>query len=318
MDIQALKKVSELDVFSLLVFKLIYETGFANFAAKELAVSAPKISRCLTSLRAIFNDELFFRRQQGLKPTPLAERLYLPVCQLCDMVSKIERVADDRLSHHQTPILHIAVSPSIITSVAIALSNIPREIIGKVKLHSWQADTEELIYNGELDFGIGFETQDAHGLEASPIANVRSLCVVGNVNHVFWAGAEHIKLEDIIQHSIVYLRCKGFNNRIDPLELYCQTDGLLLEDIECVRNLEDWYWHMLTMDSLAITICNEGSFAQQIPQLRVERLPDSEFNKLNNVMAMPSYCLIERAEHYRRYSSDMKQMIIDIIKLLLV
>ena len=82
MDIQALKKVSELDVFSLLVFKLIYETGFANFAAKELAVSAPKISRCLTSLRAIFNDELFFRRQQGLKPTPLAERLYQPVCQL--------------------------------------------------------------------------------------------------------------------------------------------------------------------------------------------------------------------------------------------
>tara|TARA_R110000850_G_scaffold177744_1_gene303553 strand:- start:743 stop:1699 length:957 start_codon:yes stop_codon:yes gene_type:complete len=317
-DIQALKKVSELDVFSLLVFKLIYETGFANFAAKELAVSAPKISRCLTSLRAIFNDELFFRRQQGLKPTPLAERLYQPVCQLCDMVSQIERVADDRLNHHQTPILHIAVSPSIITSVAIALSKLPRDVIGKVKLHSWQADTEELIYNGELDFGIGFETQDTHGLEAYPIANVTSLCVVGNTNHLFWAGVEQIKLEDIIQHPIVYLRCKGFNNRIDPLELYCQTHGLLLEDIECARKLEDWYWHILTMDSLAITICNEGSFAQQIPQLRVERLPQSEFTKLNSVMAMPSYCLIERAEHYRRYSLNVKEMIIDIIKSLLV
>ncbi|WP_351088849.1 LysR family transcriptional regulator [Shewanella sp. S1-49-MNA-CIBAN-0167] len=317
MDIQALKKVSELDVFSLLVFKLIYETGFANIAAKELAVSAPKISRCLTSLRAMFDDELFFRRQQGLKPTPLAERLYQPVCQLCDMVSQIERVAEDRLSHYQTPILHIAVSPSIINSVAIALSNLKREVIGKVKLHSWQADTEELIYNGELDFGIGFETQDAHGLEAYPIANVTSLCVVGNINHPFWAGAEHLTLDDIIQHPIVFLRCKGFNNRIDPLELYCQTNGLRLEDIEYVRNLEDWYWHMLTMDSLAITICNEGSFAKQIPQLRVEILPDSEFNKLNNVMAMPSYCLIERAEHYRRYSLEMKQMIIDITKSLL-
>ena len=75
---------------------------------------------------------------------------------------------------------------------------------------------------------------------------------------------------------------------------------------------------MLTMDSLAITICNEGSFAQQIPQLRVEKLPDSEFNKLNSVMAMPSYCLIERAEHYRRYSLETKQMIIDITKSLLI
>jgi len=317
-DIQALKKVSELDVFSLLVFKLIYETGFANFAAKELAVSAPKISRCLTSLRVIFNDELFFRRQQGLKPTPLAERLYQPVCQLCDMVSKIERVADESQNHHQMPILHIAVSPSIITSVAIALSKLPRNVIGKVSLHSWQVDTEELIYNGELDFGIGFDTQNAHGLEASPIANVKSFCVVGNVNHEFWTSVDEIKLENIIQHSIVYLSCKGFNCRIDPLELYCQTHGLFIEDIECVAKLEDWYWHMLTMDSLAITICNEGSFAQQIPQLRVEKLPDSEFNKLNSVMAMPSYCLIERAEHYRRYSLETKQMIIDITKSLLI
>jgi len=318
MDIQALKKVRELDVFSLLVFKLIYETGFANFAAKELAVSAPKISRCLTSLRAMFNDELFFRRQQGLKPTPLAERLYQPICQLCDMVGQIERVTDDRLNHYQMPILHIAVSPSIITSLAIVLSNLPQKVTGKVKLHSWQDDTEELIYNGELDFGIGFETQETHDLEVYPIANVTSLCVVGNINHPYWQGAEQIKLDDIIQHSIVYLRCKGFNNRIDPLELYCQTHGLLLENIECARNLEDWYWHMLTMDSLALTICNEGSFAKQIPQLRVEILPDTEFNKLNTVMPMPRYCLIERAEHYRRYSSKTKQMIIDIIKSILV
>jgi DNA-binding transcriptional LysR family regulator len=318
MDIQALKKVRELDVFSLLVFKLIYETGFANFAAKELAVSAPKISRCLTSLRAMFNDELFFRRQQGLKPTPLAENLYQPICQLCDMVGQIERVTDDHLNHQQMPILHIAVSPSIITSVAIALSHLARDVIGKVKLHSWQYDTEELIYNGELDFGIGFETQDTHGLESSSIASVTSLCVVGHGHHAFWDTATNINLDDIIQHPIVYLRCKGFNNRIDPLELYCQTHGLLMEDIECVEKLEDWYWHMLTMDSLALTICNEASFAEKIPQLRVERLPSSEFNKLNTVMPMPSYCLIERAEHYRRYSLKTKQMIIDITKSLLL
>lgn len=317
MDLQALKKVSELDVFSLMVFKIIYETGFANIAAKELSVSAPKISRCLTSLRIIFNDELFFRRQQGLKPTPLAERLYQPICQLCDMLSQIERVVEDKANLQQRSVLHVAVSPSIITSVAVALSSCPRDIIGKVKLHSWQPDTEELIYNGDLDFGIGFETQDTHGLEAHPIGCVTSLCVVGNRQHAFWNIAEPIKLEDIIQHSIVYLRCRGFNNRIDPLELYCQTEGLLLEDIECVKKLEDWYWHMLTMDSLALTICHEGSFAQQIPQLRVERLPDSEFERLNSVMPMPNYCLIERAEHYRRYSADVKQMIIDITRSLL-
>ncbi|GGB67697.1 LysR family transcriptional regulator [Shewanella inventionis] len=314
MNFQALKKVSELDVFSLLVFKIIYETGFANCAAKELAVSAPKISRCLTSLRVIFNDELFFRRQQGLKPTPLADRLYQPVCQLCDMVGQIERVAEDKSSHQQTSILHVAVSPSIITSVAIALSQCPRDTIGKVKLHSWQSDTEELIYNGELDFGIGFDTQDAHGLEVHTIGRVTSLCLVGKQQHSVWDNADEITLEDVIQHSIVYLKCRGFNNRIDPLELYCQTHGLPLEDIECVKKLEDWYWHILTLDSLALTICNEGSFASQIPQLRVERLAASEFARLNSVMPMPDYCLIERAEHYRRYSADVKQMIINITR----
>ncbi|GGP71178.1 LysR family transcriptional regulator [Shewanella algicola] len=313
MDLQALKKVSELDVFSLLVFKFIYETGFANFAAKELAVSAPKISRCLTSLRIIFNDELFFRRQQGLKPTPLAERLYQPICQLCDMFSQMERSVENNLNHCQRSILHIAVSPNIITSVAIALSECPLDTMGKVKLHSWQADTEELIYNGELDFGIGYDTQDSHGLEVYPIACPSNISVVGNAKHPFWDNVDDIKIEDIVQHSFVYLRCRGFNNRIDPLELYCQNNGLLLEDIECVSKLDDWYFHILTMNSLSLAICHEGSFAEQLPQLRVKRLPKTELERLHSAMPMPNYCLIERSEHHRRYSADLRGMIINIV-----
>lgn len=82
MSTQLLKQICELDVFTLLVFKSIFDNGHANSAAKALNVSAPKISRCLNALRLTFNDELFYRRQQGLKPTPLAESLlcrYLPI-----------------------------------------------------------------------------------------------------------------------------------------------------------------------------------------------------------------------------------------------
>ncbi|MEZ9165517.1 LysR family transcriptional regulator, partial [Shewanella sp. 10N.286.55.A9] len=74
----SLKKLSELDIFCLIVFKTLYENGHANSTATALQVSAPKVSRCLTQLRITFNDELFYRRQQGLKPTPLAEALYEP------------------------------------------------------------------------------------------------------------------------------------------------------------------------------------------------------------------------------------------------
>ncbi|QIR15362.1 LysR family transcriptional regulator [Shewanella aestuarii] len=311
MDIQALQKISELDVFSLLVFKLTYETGFANFAAKELSVSPAKISRCLTSLRSIFNDELFYRRQQGLKPTPLAEILYQPICQLCEMTCQIERLASQHATQNKKTTLQVAVSPNIISSVAMAISH-SANLVGKIKLHSWQSDTEEQIYQGELDFGIGFMGQDTHDLAVTPIAKVGALCVVGAKQHAFWNTAQAFKLEDIIQHRVVYLCCSGFNNRIDPLELYCQTHGLPLDDIDCVKTIEEWYWHILTMNSLSLTLFNEGAFANNIPQLRVEKLPASEFAKLDAVMAMPHYCLIERDEAYRRYSLNIKQQVIQI------
>lgn len=78
MTSRLLKQLCELDIFTLMVFKNIYETGHANCTARDLAVSAPKVSRCLAALRLAFDDELFYRRQQKLKPTPLAESLYQP------------------------------------------------------------------------------------------------------------------------------------------------------------------------------------------------------------------------------------------------
>ena len=235
MDLQALKKVSELDVFSLMVFKFIYETGYANFAAKELAVSAPKISRCLTSLRIIFNDELFFRRQQGLKPTPLADRLYQPVCQLCDMFSQMERSVEENVNQCKRSVLHVAVSPNIITSVAIALSECPQDTVGKVRLHSWQADTEELIYNGELDFGIGYDTQDSHGLDVYPIASPSNISIVGNAKHPFWDNADNIKIEDSYLQELLEL---PLINGLCYLNLYGNYIHFPFETLK--KHIEKW------------------------------------------------------------------------------
>ncbi|GAA0788479.1 MULTISPECIES: LysR family transcriptional regulator [Pseudomonadati] len=314
MDTQAIKKISELDVFCLLVFKTIYETGYANIAAKSLGVSAPKVSRCLTSLRNTFDDELFYRRQQGLKPTPLAEQLYQPICQFSDTIDQIESVAQQTKRNPLKPVLNVAVSPSIITSLAMSLS-LPEFFnhFGPLRLHPWQNDTEEKIHKGEIDFGIGFDEQNQHGLNVTPIIEVSSLYVVANKDHPIWQCPSPISIEDIAEFDYVYLKCHGYNHRIDPLELYCQESGHFLTNIEYVSGLDDWYWHLMTMGSVSLTIMPEGLIANDIPRVCSQPLPTKELNKLKKVMNFPVYCFFEGDEQYRRYSEESKQIIITLI-----
>ncbi|UCX05697.1 LysR family transcriptional regulator [Shewanella glacialimarina] len=317
--IQAIKKVSELDIFCLLVFKTIYETGYANLAAKELGVSAPKVSRCLTLLRKTFDDELFYRRQQGLKPTPLAEQLYQPICQLSDTIEQIETVAQQTNRNPAKPLLNVAVSNNIISSLAMSLSSSKFfNHFGPLRLHVWQSDTEEKIHNGEIDFGIGFDDQGQHSLNLTPIVKIDSLHVVAKSEHPIWLCPDPLTLEDIAEFDYMYLKCHGFNHRIDPLELYCQEKGHYLASIDHVCDLDDWYWHLMTMGSVSLATKPEGLIANNIPQISAKPLPMSEFTKLRKVMSLPIYSFFERDNPYRRYSEESKQIIITLIKNLFV
>ncbi|ACJ27702.1 Regulatory protein, LysR [Shewanella piezotolerans WP3] len=311
---ESLKKLSELDIFCLIVFKTLYENGHANTTASELQVSAPKVSRCLTQLRITFNDELFYRRLQGLKPTPLAEALYEPICGFYRVVNYIEQVAFDEDKITQIPSLNIAVTQSIMSSLAVAISEYAeQEAMGKVRLHCWDSHTAERIHNGELDFGIGFDTSMTSELECELLGSVDNVHIAARVQHPIWQYMPNITLEQIAQQPFLYLESKGFNDKVDPLEMYCRNARVELKSVDKVASREAWFCHLMTMGSIAFLPAVEAGVCNSIPSLRTESLPKEQVSLLHGDMLSPQYFIVEQEAKNRRYTIGQREILIQIV-----
>ena len=315
---ESLKKITELDVFCLVVFKTLYENGQANTTAIELQVSAPKISRCLTALRVAFNDELFYRRQHGLKPTPLAEQLYEPVCRFYQSIAHIEQVTSEVGDPALLPTLNIAVTQNIMISFAVAISqHLDKDALGNIRLHCWDPSSAELIHNGELDLGISFDTSHSVDLNSELIGSLESVYLAGRRDHPIWQNLPEITLEHIASHPFLYLESKGFNDRVDPLEIYCRNARIPLENIEKVSTREEWFCHLITMGSLSFTPAIGADICNEISALRTEVLPLEQVKLLHAQIMAPQYYLIEKNVKNRRYTPDRKAILLETITELL-
>ncbi|WP_063355111.1 LysR family transcriptional regulator [Shewanella mangrovi] len=318
MTSRLLKQLCELDIFTLMVFKNIYETGHANITARELSVSAPKISRCLSALRMAFDDELFYRRQQKLKATPLAETLYQPVCDFIQSVYQLELQAKTSRDYRADGCIHIAVGYGLMSALSQVLGQAEvKARLGKVRLYKWQDESADLIHSGEMDLGITLEQPDNQELSTTCLGEVQELGLICREDHPLWRNYPAITIEDIARHPFVYLTIRGFNERIDPLELYCQQENITLSEIECIDDIEEWYAHLLTMDSVAFAPATELCHIEQVSGLRCAVLSQTEVDKLHRTISMPAYNFVEKSENYRRYNDGQRQLLIDIVARLL-
>ncbi|RWX60296.1 LysR family transcriptional regulator [Mesorhizobium sp. M2A.F.Ca.ET.039.01.1.1] len=67
--------LASIDLNLLLSLEALLEHRNVTHAARHVRLSQPSMSRALTRLRGIFNDDLLVRGSSGLVPTPQAERL---------------------------------------------------------------------------------------------------------------------------------------------------------------------------------------------------------------------------------------------------
>ena len=68
--------IRSVDLNLLPVFEAVYEEHSLSRAAVRLAMTQSAVSHAVTRLRAVFSDELFVRRAQGVAPTPTADAIY--------------------------------------------------------------------------------------------------------------------------------------------------------------------------------------------------------------------------------------------------
>ncbi|WP_372872347.1 LysR family transcriptional regulator [Shewanella sp.] len=307
------KQLAELDIFSLLLFRAIFETGHANSAARLLDVSAPKVSRALASLRTIFSDELFYRRQQGLKPTPLAEQIYPAIRELTDGVTSLSMQLKDHQAYHNqsNPVFHLAVSSGLMTALALEL-NQHKQRAPDVTLHLWQNDTADRIHSGDLDLGLALAPEPHNELSFERLCDSPGLCLVAASDHVIWQQSD-IVLEQVCEYPFLCMNHPGFNDKVDPLELFCHREGLTPPKVIRVTDKEEWYAHLLTQASLSFASPLESRLLSALAGIKLRALSIRELDRLHTGIAIPGLYLVEKPAHHRRYDNEIRQKLLAII-----
>ena len=94
-----LNELRRLDLNLLVVLQTVLETRNVTAAARRLSMSQPAVSRALSRLRVLFDDQLFVKGPKGVIPTPRAEGLSDLVARLLSEISgAIARPAFDPAS----------------------------------------------------------------------------------------------------------------------------------------------------------------------------------------------------------------------------
>jgi DNA-binding transcriptional LysR family regulator len=150
--------VFELDLNLLRVFHAIAEEGSLTLAGNRLDLSQPAVSYALGRLRNLFNDPLFVRSGNAMRPTSTALELLEPVRRLMSSAQEALRHAERFIPAQSTRTFHIAMSDIGEMVFLPPVCERLREVAPHVRLEVMQLpvdEIEEALRNGRLDLAIG-------------------------------------------------------------------------------------------------------------------------------------------------------------------
>ncbi len=123
--------ISNKDLNSLYLFKVLYEERNLSNAAKRMALSQPALSHRLNKLRHEFNDPLFVKAPRGLSITPTAEKYAADIMQLVSAAESLYQSfqPQDFLDEHEkiniysTEIVEAFLIPKLLSNIRALAPN---------------------------------------------------------------------------------------------------------------------------------------------------------------------------------------------------
>jgi len=173
------------DLNLLTIFDAIMTHGQMSKAAEALHMTQPAASHALKRLRHTFDDELFMRSRQGMKPTPRAQEIAGPIreilTQILDTLDSDQpfnpgeskrgfKIAFGRYGE-------LILLPKILNQVNACPTNI--------SVHSYLDDEEtgiELVKEGNIDFCFDFVLPQDQRLDYCQF-NQEELVVIARKDH---------------------------------------------------------------------------------------------------------------------------------------
>lgn len=199
-----------MDLNLLVVFRAVMEHRGLTRAGNALGLSQPAMSASLSRLRDLYGDPLFIRSGTEMKPTPLAEELAGPLCEILDRLESdvLRRGQFDPATARRTFTL---VMPDIgeLQFLPVLLAWFETHAPG-ISLHTIARHpqaTPSTLESGEAELAVGF-FPDLHrpGFFQQKLFDVRDVCMVRKDHPLV---GDRLSIEQFLAASHAVIRPDG-------------------------------------------------------------------------------------------------------------
>lgn len=151
--------IRNVDLNLLVVLDALLRLRNVSRAAEELDMSQPAVSYALAKLRILFKEPLFIRAARGMRPTPRAEELTLPLQEVLDRIRSglLTPPRFDPAATQRTFVFNMADVGELVFLPALRAHLENAAPCANLRTVSTPpAQLEEAMRTGEVDLAVGY------------------------------------------------------------------------------------------------------------------------------------------------------------------
>jgi len=202
--------VSNVDLNLLPVFRSVYATRSVTLAGEELKMTQSAVSNALKRMRARFNDPLFVRTPHGMAPTPLAERLIVPIRE---GLARLDRAMDQGDAFDpgtSTRLFRLGISDIGHCVFVPRLLARARQLAPQIRLETVdlsRSDTRQGLMQGSIDVAIVGGDPLGQAFFMQPLFDETLVVVMGAQHRL--APMRHVAIQDYLDAEHVSYQPNG-------------------------------------------------------------------------------------------------------------
>jgi len=200
----------------LVVFRALFEDRNVTRASKKIGITQPAMSNALNRLRYLVKDDLFIRGPKGMRPTPRAIELSLPInSALNNLELSLSSINFNPLTTKKSYKISISddVAPLLIPNLVSYLEKNSPE--SSLHIRSEQGNEAlKLLDNNELDFAVGRFGSVPNRFGYRNLYSEKYVCMMKK-NHAL-AKEKKLSMEQYLNAK--HLRAAPVNSNLSPVD----------------------------------------------------------------------------------------------------
>lgn len=245
-----LKKVSRLDYFTLQVFTGLIELKNGSAVADRMQTTQSKISRSLTCLREVLEDELFVRQQYGFEPNQVALKIYPMVQTILEQYDNIVATTIDRGAEPYQ--LSVATYEQWSLMAMNCVHETCHCIEGGVSINiqPWTDNVDQRLCQGKIDCSISTEPINHPMVNNYKLGDITHFFIVAKTGHPILTSSQ--PLIDLFNYPLALVNTNLHEQQAHPIETYAAAHKLNIKIALKSPSLRMLVDHVCHCDDIAL------------------------------------------------------------------